>query len=95
MQRVTWRIVRLPQNAGFAGEVTFPDKLGHLHTVRSEGSEKAVALKKASSLAGKLVNDPTVQALLPPGAGAALSAVSRIASSDIAKKGFRALRKLW
>jgi hypothetical protein len=95
MQRLTWRVVRLPQNRGFAGEVTFPDRLGHAHTVRSEGSTKVAAIKKASSLANTLVNDPTVKALLPPGAGAALSAVSRIASSDLAKKGFRALRKLW
>lgn len=95
MQRVTWRVVRLPQNAGYAGEVTFPDRLGHLHSVTSEGSTKTKALTKASSLASKLVNDPTVMAMLPPGAGAALNAVSRIASSKLAKSGLRALRKLW
>lgn len=95
MQRVVWRVVRLPQNRGFAGEVTFPDRLGHAHTIASEASTKERAIKKASSLASTLVNDPTVQALLPPGAGAALNAVSRIASSALAKKGFKALRKLW
>jgi hypothetical protein len=95
MQRVVWRVVRLPQNRGYAGEVTFPDRLGHAHTITSEGSSKVKALTKASSLAKTLVNDPTIQALLPPGAGAALNAVSRIASSDLAKKGFKALRKLW
>lgn len=92
MQRVTWRVVRLPGNRGYAGEVTFPDIRGWQHTVKAQGSTKVKAVQKASSMASKLLNDPTVMAMLPPGAGPALQAVSKIASSKLAKAGLKKLR---
>jgi hypothetical protein len=95
MARIQWRVVRLPKNRGYAGEVSFPDNLGHQHTVRSEASSKVKAIGKAAGLANKLVNDPTVLSLLPPGAAPALKAVASIAKSKLARGGLKALRSLW
>jgi hypothetical protein len=94
MQRVTWRVVRLPKNAGYAGEITIPDRLGHLHSIKSTASTKEKAINKASSLASKLLNDPMVMSALPPGAAAAVQAVSKIASNKYVKAGLKHL-KFW
>jgi hypothetical protein len=93
MQRITWKVRKLaPQS--WAGEITFPDRLGHAHTVTSQGSTPQAAVKKAGNLASSLASNPMLMAALPPGSAQALQVVGKLASSKAAKAVGKKLKKM-
>ena len=57
------------------------------------GDTSAAALSKAASIAEQIASDPTVQALIPPQALAAIKVAKKLAS--YARRGPRMLRRAW
>jgi len=60
---------------------------------RATSKTKAGALLKAASVAQMIANNPLMAAVLPPGTGAALKAVSALAKSAAAGKLEKAAKK--
>lgn len=57
----------------------------HRIKVQAKGATKGAALNRAAGIAESLLDNPILQAALPPGSGAAISAVKMLAKSGIAK----------
>jgi len=92
-RRITWRSGKT--NGVYWGEVVFPDNLGHAVTVKATANEPAKALARSASMAEKLVNNPAVQALLPPGAGPALNAAAKVLRSKAVGKALKFARGMF
>jgi len=57
----------------------------HRVTVKAKGSTQKSALNRAAGIADQLLDNPLLQAALPPGSGAAIAAIKDIAKSGPAK----------
>ncbi len=102
---ISWTMKKLPQG-GYAGMITLvpiADGRGAMaRTVRrgrpiklvATSKTKAGALAKASAFAEKLAANPLLSAVLPPGTGVALKAVSYLSRSAAAGKLSKAARKV-
>lgn len=103
-------ITFVPQQAvtlpGFPGAI----KAGKPIKLRATGTSKAQALSKAARVAKAIADNPLMAAVLPPGTGAALTAVSYLSKSAAAgklksaakriggkgaKRLYKALKKFW
>jgi len=94
---IQWTMKKLPQG-GYAGMITIvpiADGRGAMaRTVRrgkpiklmATSKTKAGALAKASAFANKLAKNPLLSAVLPPGTGVALKAISFLSKSAAAGK---------
>lgn len=90
--QVRWKVTRTPQ--GYAGTIEWEDRHGYLNATTMSAASKDKALGRAAAMASKLAEHPAVQAILPPGGGAALKALGTVAKSDQARKAFRYLSRL-
>jgi uncharacterized protein (DUF1778 family) len=79
----------------YIGEVDVPvgDDTEARITVKAEGDSKAEAIANAAHLAEKIVNDPLVQAVMPPQALAAIKGAKLLALAG--RRGLPALGRLW
>lgn len=76
----------------YLGSIDCPTTAGRVIT-HAIGETQADALLRASAIAERITSDPVMQALMPPQAQVAIAAAKNLASA--AKRGKRALRRLW
>jgi hypothetical protein len=87
MSVVKWKLRRI--GGGWAGTITLP--VGPCSVkATGRGPTKATALSRASGLAEKVLNDPLLQAAMPPQAALALRGVKQL--SSVAKQGQGAVK---
>jgi len=114
---IQWSLRKLP-GGDYAGLITLvptaPLPSGHPagKPIRliAKSKTKAGALAKAAAVAEKMAKNPLLAAVLPPGTGAAISAVSKLSQSAAAgklekvakkyvgkgaKRLFKALKSFW
>jgi len=79
----------------YVGEIDVPlgDDTEARISVKAQGESKAEALHRAARLADQIVNDPLVQAVLPPQAKAAIQATKVLAAAG--RQGLNKLGRLW
>jgi hypothetical protein len=82
-----------------SGNVTIPGapgafKAGKPVSLKVKGKTKASALASAASVAKQIANNPYLSAVLPPGTGAAISAVEYLSKSAAAGKLEKAAKKV-
>lgn len=83
--KISWHLRRIAPDQ-WAGTLVLPfdaRKLpgGGMTTITAKGADKATALGKAAVLAKQAITNPLVAAILPPGAGAAVTAISALSKS--------------
>lgn len=76
---------------GWEGNICLPNGITKVQT-SAVAPTKAKALERAAALAESVLDNPVVQAVLPPQAAIALRGVRRVA--EVAKLGRGALKKL-
>lgn len=81
---VHWTLQRTPQ--GWEGSIALPGGLRAAGTA----SSKAEAIRKAAGLATRALENPAVQALMPPQVHAALRTVTAVAKNPAVKKALAA-----
>ena len=114
---IKWQAKQLP-GGEWAGMITMVPtgnlpsghRAGKPIRLVAKSKTKAGALAKAASVANKLASNPILSAVLPPGTGAAIKAVSFLSESAAAgklekagkklvgkgaKRLFKALKKFW
>lgn len=90
--KVSWRIRR--RGGNWEGVVFLPVGLKGAAAVTAKGKTKAEALSRAGQLADKVLNDPVIQAALPPQAQALIKGVKLLASAKAAGKVKELAKKL-
>ena len=105
--QVNWTLVKTDDGQSWRGVLTLPTMPGGqepepgapkkvLKVTGKKAGSKEKALKNVANSALKALENPSVQAVLPPGAGLALDAVKALANPKalraVAKHGKKALR---
>jgi len=88
MTRVLWN-VSPDGKGGYKGEITMlieHDGQRAALVTKGNSKSKAVALKSAASKADKLLNDPILQAIMPPQAAIAVKAIKVLSKGAAAGK---------
>jgi hypothetical protein len=92
-QKITWKTGKAKGVSW--GEITFPDRLGHQISVKATANNGPKALARAATTAEKALDNPALQALLPPGALPALKIASKALRSHAVRKLGGALKRFF
>ena len=91
MNKIRWSVRRARDGIGWQGEVLLPSGL----LAGAKAPTKKQALAKASTLASRIVDDPIVSSLLPPGSKLAVKALSGAMKSGVGKAALKGLRSFF
>jgi len=95
MSVIRWGVVKNRKAGTWEGYLELPDRLGQSVKVSATANTKQKALARSASVAEKALDNPAIQALLPPGAGPALKQAAKMLRSDTAKKIGRGAKSLF
>lgn len=83
-QRVKWNL-RPSAGGGYEGEIVIPMPVSAAPVkVSTRGRSKQQALQRAAAAANSIVSNPLLSAVLPPGTGVAVKAITSLATDPAA-----------
>ena len=83
-QRVTWKL-RPAAGGGYEGEIIIPMPVSAAPVkVSTRGANKQQAIQRAAAAANSIVSNPLLSAVLPPGTGVAVKAITSLAADPSA-----------